>query len=73
MPIDWDPQKSTDYNRMLADRGFVSVDIQPGAKWHAALLWCQQNEGPDHFTWVGARTFWFDNPKTATEFALRCA
>ena len=65
-PIDW--------NRILADRGYVSVPIgyrvrQQGDRT-IRLAWCVEQFGEEHYAWTGSN-FWFETEKDAIMFSLR--
>ena len=41
-------------------------------EWQECHRWCCEHIGEDHYSWTGG-TFWFENERDATLFALRWA
>lgn len=60
LPFNW--------NEVLKDQGYYSVELSPGNK--VIYDWCQEKFGPDHYVWTGSK-FWFETETDAIMFTLR--
>jgi len=60
-----------DWERRFRDAGYYSATLNPSVSaWNPVHHWCWQNFGDGHYAWTGT-TFWFENERDATLFALR--
>lgn len=66
------PQTMTDpsHRAQFENAGYIGVDVNP-LQWVLLHTWLRDN-CPRQYSWTGS-TFWFDDSKIATEFALRFA
>ena len=63
------------WKRRYSEAGYHSVFaglLGVEGEWQEIHRWCCEHIGRDHYSWTGG-TFWFENERDATLFALRWA
>lgn len=65
-----DHQSDLSHNDQFQEAGYYSVAVS-GYEWKKIHEWVETHYY-NRYTWTGS-TFWFDDEKIATEFALRWA
>ena len=71
----WDHSTAARVREDYQTAGYYPVELSGPAlmgEWTECHRWCCEHIGEDHYNWTGG-TFWFENERDATLFALRWA